>query len=92
MCTKSFTLPDGAEISQDMAVRFPCQSGNFKLIGGRYYCMQPDYMETSTSTGFPMGKSCFYRSYDDPSNPNVFTTKSTPAKCGFNQDGLAYCN
>ena len=54
--------------------------------------MPADYMETTTSVGFPLGTQCYYRSFDDPSNPNVFQVKSMPAKCGFNDNGLAYCN
>lgn len=35
---------------------------------------------------------CKFTAYDDPENPDTAQEKTDTAKCGFNQDGAAYCD
>ena len=91
-CTKSFSLPVGSEVTEDIAGRLPCESGYIKTIGSKMYCMKPDKLITSHTTPFEKGSLCYYNSYDDPTNPETATVKTMAAACGYNQDGMAYCN
>ena len=91
-CTRSFSLVDGTEVTEDIAGRLPCHSGFIKTIGKKMYCMKPDKLITSSTTAFEKGSLCYYNSYDDPTNPDVATVKSMEVACGYNKDGMAYCN
>lgn len=92
LCRKGFTLPNGAEITQDQVARFPCESGAIKNIGGKFYCMPGDTMETSTTTEWDRGQECFFEAYLDINSPFAPVVKKKSAGCGYNRNGKAYCN
>lgn len=54
--------------------------------------MKPDEMVTSTTRGVSLDTECYYQSYNDPNSPDLATFSTQPASCGYNQNGLAYCN
>ena len=69
-----------------------CESGHFITDSNKYYCMNAPYKLTSITEGFEEGTECFFWAYLDKSDPHFKSKQKELAKCGFNNNNLAYCD
>lgn len=46
--------------------------------------MKPDESITSTSIGLEKGTNCYYKTYNDPRNPDSFEVVFDESECGWN--------
>ena len=55
-------------------------------------CMPAPFNLNKTAKAYPLSTQCVYTDFEDPSNITKTVNKEQPAKCGFNKDGMAYCD
>lgn len=79
------------EIYQEKDVRF-CKFHYRVEKNGKQYCINAPIAITSYSTGFEDREECFYKSYEDPFAPDTFATLKYLSQCGYNNNGLFYCD
>lgn len=69
-------------------VRFCYQ--HYYLKSSSPVCLPAPTSITTTSHGFDEDTTCFFKSWN--ADGETFDTKSYSAQCGFNDDGLKYCD